>query len=166
VLLHHAAWLSWLARRYDEAIEFGRKVLELDPGFGWAYFWTGLALEQQSRHGDAIAALTRCRELAGNVQIFTGSLGHAYARAGQAKEAQRLLGELEGHSQHGYADPYAIALIHAGRGESDRVFEWLEKGYEDRTTWITVFTKADPRLDPFRQDPRFAALLRRMRLES
>jgi serine/threonine protein kinase len=38
VLLHHAAWLSWLARRYDEAIEFGRKVLELDPGFGWAYF--------------------------------------------------------------------------------------------------------------------------------
>jgi len=55
---------------------------------------------------------------------------------------------------------------HAGRGDSDRVFEWLEKAREERTTWITVFTKADPRLDPFRHDPRFVALLRRMGLDS
>jgi hypothetical protein len=50
-----------------------------------------------------------------------------------------------------------------GLGEKDRAFEWLEKAYEERSD-LLVYLKVEPRLDSLRGDPRFADLLRRMRL--
>ena len=60
---------------------------------------------------------------------------------------------------------YGIAIIHAGLGEKDQAFEWLEKAYEVRDLGM-VFLKVDPTLDPLRSDPRFQDLLRRMNFPS
>ena len=56
-----------------------------------------------------------------------------------------------------------MARIYAGLGEKDKAFEWLEKGYEDRSHRLRI--KVDPPFDPLRSDPRFADLLRRMNLQ-
>jgi hypothetical protein len=47
-------------------------------------------------------------------------------------------------------------------GEKDKAFEWLEKGYGDRSIFAI---KADPIYDSLRSDPRWADLLRRMNLQ-
>ncbi len=164
VLHHHAAWLLWLARRYDDAIAECRKALEMDPNFYLLHFWLGLSLEQQSRHEEAVAALRKAYELAQANPLQAGSLGHALAAAGRRDEAEKVWRELEAQSKTGYVEPYAMALIHAGLGATDRVFEWLEKAYDDISGWLTLCAKGDPRFDHLRPDPRFQDLLRRMGL--
>lgn len=59
---------------------------------------------------------------------------------------------------------YFIAAIHAGLGQKDQAWAWLEKAYDERATWLSMILKVDPRLDSLRSDPRFRDLLRRMNL--
>ena len=47
-------------------------------------------------------------------------------------------------------------------GDDDRVFEWLERAYEDREFGLHVFLKTDPKFARLYPNPRFQALLRRM----
>ena len=56
--------------------------------------------------------------------------------------------------------PYAIAPVHAGLGETDAVFEWLERAYAARDVHL-IFLTADPKWDAYRKDPRFVTLLSR-----
>jgi len=47
--------------------------------------------------------------------------------------------------------------------ELKRMAEQLNKAYEERAGWI-INIKIDPLFDPLRSDPRFAGIVRRMRL--
>jgi serine/threonine-protein kinase len=58
---------------------------------------------------------------------------------------------------------YQIAEIHAFRGEKERAFEWLERGLAVQDSGMR-YTKRDPLLRSLRDDPRYAALLRRLNL--
>ena len=62
-----------------------------------------------------------------------------------------------------YVSPVAFAMLHAGVGEADAAFEWLDRAVEDRRGWL-AYLKVEPLLDPLRGDPRFGRLLERMRL--
>jgi len=55
--------------------------------------------------------------------------------------------------------------FHAGLGEKDQAFEWLEKAYDEHDQGLS-FLKVDPTLEPLRSDPRFQDLLRRMNFPS
>ena len=56
-----------------------------------------------------------------------------------------------------------VALVHAGLGEADRMFDWLASACQEHDT-VLVFTLPDPALADMRADPRFADLLRRVGL--
>jgi hypothetical protein len=70
-------------------------------------------------------------------------------------------------SKQAYVLAWSIAVVHAALGEKDKDFEWLEKGYEERSLGVTYFLaiKVDPVFDPLRSDPCFADLMRRMNLQ-
>jgi hypothetical protein len=51
-----------------------------------------------------------------------------------------------------------------GLGEIDPAFEWLEKGIGEYTMMLN-FAAVNPVLDPLRSDPRFAELLRKLKLK-
>ena len=57
-----------------------------------------------------------------------------------------------------------IATVYAGLGEKDKAFEFLEKAYQDKSTDLPYFLKADLRMDSLRSDPRFQDLMRRVGL--
>ena len=50
-----------------------------------------------------------------------------------------------------------------GLGARSSTFEWLEKAYEDHSTWLFLI-KVDPRFYTIRDDPRYRDLVRRMRI--
>ena len=60
-------------------------------------------------------------------------------------------------------DSYGIAAVHAYRGEIDDAFRWLDRAYREHAYGMLVL-KTDPLLRNLHGDPRFAALLNRMRL--
>ena len=89
---------------------------------------------------------------------------YAYARAGQKKEALAILDSLARQSQHAYVASDIVASVYFAMGDTDRAFEYLEKGYDERAGWMALL-KVDPIWDPIRADPRFIQLLKKMRLE-
>jgi hypothetical protein len=53
-----------------------------------------------------------------------------------------------------------MALVYAGLGEREAVFEWLDKAYAARDVHL-IFLPVDPKWDPYRADARLEALLAR-----
>jgi hypothetical protein len=63
-----------------------------------------------------------------------------------------------------YFSPFFTALIHFRLGENDRGFALMDKGMEDGDHWVE-FIKVFPAFDGVRSDPRYAELIRTLRLE-
>lgn len=150
------------ARRYDEAIEHLRKTIDLDPTFAEAHFHLGLAYEGKGMYDGAAGEFEKAAELFGD-KSMKAWVGRVYALSGRRSQALRVLGEAAETSKHEHISPYPLAAIYAALGAKDKAFEWLEKVYQERSSYV-VFINVDPVLDGLRDDPRFADLLRRIGL--
>jgi len=58
---------------------------------------------------------------------------------------------------------YQVAEVYAARGETDKAFQWLNRAIQQRDPG-TPELKTGPLMKSLRQDPRYAELLKRMRL--
>jgi tetratricopeptide (TPR) repeat protein len=150
------------ARDYAGAIRQSLKTLELDSNFSRALFWLGLSYEQTARLPEAIRALERTVALA-PIPLYQAALGHAYAVAGERAKAQRILQSLLDRSRSGYVLWSDIAMLHAGLGEREHTLEALDRAFDAREPYM-VFLNVDPRFDPYRNEPRFRDLVRRIGL--
>ena len=155
-------WTFYLRHQYDEALAHYRKTLELDPNFVMASVWMAQALEQKQMYGEAMAELERARKI-DDWSWIVAEIGCVNALSNKREEARKVVAELIARSAHEYIDETIIAYIFVALGDTDQTFAWLNKAYESRggnVPWITV----EPKFDSIRSDPRFGALLRRMRL--
>lgn len=58
---------------------------------------------------------------------------------------------------------YQIAEVYSRRGEKDRALEWLGRACQTRDSGL-IFIKADLFLSSLRGDPRYTALLEKMKM--
>ncbi|HKQ04204.1 MAG TPA: winged helix-turn-helix domain-containing protein [Blastocatellia bacterium] len=158
----HLGWIYYMAGRYDEAIAHCLKLLAVDPGFFPVYRYLGLSYEQKGMYKEAIAAFDRGIKLSGS-PLLVALIGHAYAVAGNRKEAERVLDELQEMSGQRYVSPCTVAAIYAGLRDSERTFEWLEKAIAERDIWL-MNLRVDPVFKEMRGDRRFKAILLRLGL--
>jgi adenylate cyclase len=160
----HLAWHYLYARQYDRALDQIEKTIEMDENFAQSYPWLGLILEQQGKYAEAIAAFQKAISLfPGGSSIAQAELAHTYALSGNREAAQKIIAELQELAKKRYVSSFQIAAIHAGLGEKDQAFAWLEKAYEERSDGL-VNLRADQRFDSLRSDPRYKDLARRVGL--
>jgi DNA-binding winged helix-turn-helix (wHTH) protein/TolB-like protein/Tfp pilus assembly protein PilF len=155
--------IFYLSRRYDQSIDAYRKVIDLDPYYARAYTRLGMTYAVKGAFTDAIREFGESERLAGADPYLDGLLGYARARSGNTVKAREVLEQLIRRSRRENVPAYSMALVYIGLGERDKALEWLDKAFQDRSTYL-VYAKIDPLLDPVRSDPRFAALLHRMGL--
>jgi TolB-like protein/Tfp pilus assembly protein PilF len=153
----------YMARRYDEAIEQIRKTLELEPHFFIAYHVRARAYEQKKMYAEAIADCQEWARVFNDDPMALATLGHIYATMGKRKEAEEIIGKMQGMSGQRYFSSYWIALVYAGLGDNDKAFQYFEKAFEERY-FLMIWINSDPRLDNIRSDPRFANLVHRIGL--
>lgn len=156
-------WAYYFARDYERAVEQGRKALELEPRFDFAYWIIGVALAQQGRMDESINALNQAVLLTGGGLTFEAHLGYAYALSGKREEARQVLADLEEIAKEKYVSAYYFAIIYLGLGEQELTFQWLERAAEERAGFL-AFIKVEPMFDSLRADERFSELLGRMGL--
>jgi TolB-like protein/DNA-binding winged helix-turn-helix (wHTH) protein/Flp pilus assembly protein TadD len=159
----NVAQILYFARRYDEAIEQCRKTLELDPNYFMTHTYLGQAYIQKGRHSEAIEALQKAVTLSERNPDIVAILGYAYAAAGNREEAEKIRSELIALSRHRHVPAYPIAEIYAELDQKDEAFAWLERAYQEHAGHL-VSIKVEPTFDSLRPDPRYADLLRRLRL--
>lgn len=152
-----SAQTAYNARNFVLAERHARQALAIDPNFWGGYVNLGQALAGQSRFEEALVAIAEGYRLAGNAKGLTRR-AYVLARMGRAAEARRLVAELERSTRP--IPPYEIAAVHAGLGDADEAFAWLDTAYAVRDANL-VFLPVDPKLDAVRADPRFQALLDR-----
>ena len=158
----HAAMVALQQHRTDDAIEYARTALELDPGFLFAHVWLGMAYEHQRQHDAAIAefekAMPPLREAAPGWQ---GLLVHALARANRRADAEMILADLQQCARRRYVDSLLQAVAHVGLNQHEEAIDCLERAADERSALLVV---GYPVLDPLRSHPRFIRLMARLRL--
>jgi len=162
------AWLGImlaLQRHYDRCIEEGRKLSDLDAKYFPAHFVMALGYRYQKKFEEAVAAQRRAVEFSGGTAGMLGWLGLTLAESGDTAAARNLLWQLRRMAAERYVPPCSFAWIHLGLGEIDAAFEWLNRAV-DECDQLLMPIKTYGMLDPIRSDPRYAALLRRMNLDT
>jgi TolB-like protein/Tfp pilus assembly protein PilF len=154
----------YLSRQYDQAIQQYRNAIRLDPKFVQAHLWFGRPFLQKRMYREAIAELTQAVKLSGESTISLAMLGHAYAAAGKRKEAGYFLTKLMERAKLQYVSSYWIAMVHIGLGDKTESFDWLEKAFQERSSWL-AWSGVEPRFDTLRSDPRFTTLMAKMKLK-
>jgi hypothetical protein len=101
--------------------------------------------------------------MSGESTISLAMLGHANGTAGKRDDAKKILEKLTERSKHQYVPSYWIAMIHVGLGDQEEALTWLERAFQERSSWL-VWARVEPRFDFLHSDPRFEGLLGRMRL--
>lgn len=169
----HLGWMLLDAGRTGRAIEQLRKAIELDPEFVLAHWLLGCAHASESRHEVALPELEMAVALSNRLPWMVAALAVGYAGAGRTEEARRLLEELRARASAEYVRAFHLAAVCAALGETEEAFVWLEKAYEEHDVNFLLLregghlpaTSLMTLPDPFRSDPRYRALLRKVGLE-
>ncbi len=96
-----------------------------------------------------------------HVMIIRTHVAVTYAKVGKIVEAREMLKESEASWKPGDGSAIWIAGAHVRLVENDAAFEWLEKAFQERATFM-AFLKMHPFFADLRGDPRFAALAKRI----
>ena len=162
--LSKAAWsnlcrLLTSSREFAAALEANQRALDIDPGF--AYALNNLGRLQLFTGQPTLALLTFKRVNIDELR-FMGTAVSEHA-LGHKIESQQALDALIAKGAAGWA--YQIGEVYAWRGENDKAFEWLERAYTQRDS-ASPGLKVSPiiQFSNLPKDPRYAALLRRLKL--
>jgi len=161
-VLRGKALVNYQLRDYKALIEAGRQCVASDANSWLAHFYIGVGLEGSGQAQKAIPEYQKAVELSQGNSDPTAALAHAYAATGRREEAKKILHEWQRQSESSYVSPYMIATVHAGLGDTDKAFEYLERAYQERSSDLPYFLKADLRVDNLRSDPCFQDLMHRM----
>ena len=151
----------WNQRRYDEAMRWANKTLELDATHGLAReFLAGAywAIGDFDRH---MAENIKHAAAHGVPAAALDELGRAYAEGGRTGVV-RLALQQAAQQPKGFPE-FQIALMHAELGDLDAALPHLERAIDARDPCLVDLAVA-PQWDAFRADSRFQRCLAGMRL--
>ena len=154
------AQVAFLAREYAEAIEFAQQASVIERDFWIADYQLAMAYEQANKHDLALQVLERHQASPRPNSKVLSLRGYVLGKSGRSAEARAVLATLEAASRARYIPPYARALVHAGLGDQAAALDWLEKAIDVRDVHL-IAIPTDPKWDPLRRHPRFAAILKR-----
>ena len=133
-----------------------RRLLELDPAYIGAHGYAAFTELLMGKQVDALAEA----EHETDEESRLSNLVLIYSAMGRKTDSDTALRQLE--SKFANVAPYDIGAAHAYRGEGDAAVTWLERAYRLRDGKL-VLLKVDPLLRNLRGDPRYNALMRKLK---
>jgi len=158
-----AAYLLEAGRR-DEARARLNRALDIAPRFWLAHCTQGLLLLADQQPDNAVAEMRLAVALADGTSRPSALLGICLARLGQVDEARAILNQLLALEKTRYVPPTSLASIYAALGEVEPALDALDRAFLTRDTRLT-FLKDDPRLASLHREPRFIALVHKLKLD-
>jgi TolB-like protein/DNA-binding winged helix-turn-helix (wHTH) protein len=160
------AVIGYHSRDYGALIDIDRLFVREDPNNWLAHYWLGVGYEGSGQKLRAISEYGKAVALSLGDTDPTAALAYTYATSGKKSEARKILSQWLRQSESSYVSPYMIATVYAGLGSKDKALEYLEKAFQERSSDLSYFLRADLRMDSLRSDPRFQDLMHRMNFPS
>jgi adenylate cyclase len=145
------------AGELQQCLQVRLRLLQMHPEFDGINSSVGIARLYLGQYTAALAAMQRDPR----PDYKLHGLAIVYSALGRRIESDAALNSLV--EKFSSRDPYGIAQVHAYRGEVDDAFQWLDRAYREHDTGM-LDLKTDPLLRSLHSDPRFQALLIRMKL--
>lgn len=191
VCIRSAASSAAFLGRLEEALQLGRRAVDLDPlnAESWMTLGEtehlmgqldkaaedvkkGLELNRDAWPGSALLSQIyvmqgRPQDAVPEIELVRSDFIRmflypiAYHALGREKESDATLKELI--AKYHESGAYQIAAVYAFRNQRDEALEWLERAYAQCDSGL-IGTKVEPLLKNLHNDPRFAAFLKKLNL--
>ena len=147
---------------YEAALRHYREALVADPHSPISYWGLGKTLNAQGKYPEAQAVLHSFRQRNGfEPPLLTAEIGYSLGASGDRRQALAVIHRLTGEQGRLFVDPYLVSIVFLSFGDRDAAFRWLNTALDQRSAFlISVLT--EPKWQPIRADPRFAAIVERM----
>ncbi|HBH82638.1 MAG: hypothetical protein A2X03_09990 [Bacteroidetes bacterium GWA2_40_15] len=159
----NAATLYWLTGDDKKVLEYGRRLVELEPNFYGGHYYIGVGLIGLKRYEEAVH---EC-EIAvhQNYSSFTlYRLGLIYGLMGEKVKAREVLEKMKKLRNTQSVSNFDMGGVYMVLGEFDNAFQYFEKAIE-KHEGLMLFIKVNIRYFPeFEQDPRTKQLLEKIGL--
>ena len=146
-------WLEtnyFYAGYYDKAIDHIKKMLLVDSTFIWTYIHMAHNYTLKGDSANALKYADKAMSI-GDTRInplLASTVAWVYAKSGKQEEALEILTSIQKSS----VDPWSIAFIYSGLGESEKAIDLLYKAYEEGSRSVSYFKD-------LKENPRFINLL-------
>lgn len=143
-------------RQYEACIAEAKLTQKLAPALALPAYFIALSLIMTGRASQAQAYL---ETMPPDLTVRLAGEAIVAAKLGNTAASDKKLEQLAGI--YGDAASYQFAQAYSQRGDADRAFAALERGFAVKDPGLNTLT-VDPLLDPIRRDPRFQALANRL----
>ena len=151
--------------RLDEAMSLLAEITKFHPEVNFASNWTvALFYARKGLRIEALRTVDKLIESEEKSPIVLMNMGCVYAMVGEKNKARKILEDLIELSKRTYVDAWGIASLAGELRLDDLAFEWLNKGYNDRSPNMS-YVPLDTSLAHLHKDPRFIELMRKMGLD-
>jgi serine/threonine-protein kinase len=152
-----------MAGDYEKEIEYGKRLVELEPNFWGGHSHIGRGLMYLKRYEEAVPEL----EMAVRQNCTSLTLRYLALLYGLMEEkvkAREVLGKMENLRSTQWVGNYEMGQVYMALGEFDNAFQYFEKAFEKHEGFMLYF-KYFIRLFPeFEKDPRTKIVLDRIGL--
>jgi len=155
---NHAAILTNM-HRYDDALALLNGLITANPDFPVFYISRGDLYWTLANQDAAAADWAMGMKKSGRPE-WADAFAAGYQKGKIKGACEGVLEVLKSEKQREYVSPNEIVRYYALMGDRDHTFEWLEKGYTERSGRME-YVKVEVFLEPYRSDPRYIDLLKR-----
>ena len=156
-------WMYVFGGQFEESLPRFQKALELKPRYALAQWLTGHALALLGHFDEAIPILESGVETVKRSPWMLSYLGHALGLAGQRGRALEIAAELTDPARQPVDVPFYRAVVWAGLGDADNMFQCLEQACAERHVRM-AWLRSDESFRDFRADRRFKEIEARIGL--
>jgi tetratricopeptide (TPR) repeat protein len=157
------AWGHAARGETAESEKWMQRLKELDSANQFYDFTLALVLEQRRDFEGAVRYTEEALRKHPTNSGYVWALGYYYGLLGKRSEAIKMLEKYNAVPDGTFEKPFGLAMIHAGLGEKDETFRFLEAAFNEHSIFFRVLRYAG--FDPsVREDPRYARLFERAKL--
>ncbi|MBU2494493.1 MAG: guanylate cyclase [Bacteroidetes bacterium] len=146
-------------KEFQKSLEIFERVLEMNPDYRPAIYGLGWANWHLGNKEKAVEIFEKIPVLIGDNTKGITPLGYIYGRMGRIKDAEECISLLEKREKNDSEVSLEIdfAVIYAGLGKMEKVFEYLNKAYNKKFGSL-LFIKSF-QWNYIQEDPRYKELL-------
>jgi serine/threonine protein kinase/tetratricopeptide (TPR) repeat protein len=146
------------------ALEYGRRCKEMDPDSLLTQWVHGLTAQAAGEYEEALLAYSRAEAVSGGHGYPIAGLVQTYAETGRTTEARREYDRLKDMATRIHVAPTILSLAASALDEMDLAIDLAQEACDERDPLLVIFARVFPLYRRVREDPRFADVLRRLKL--
>ena len=150
--------------RWSEAVEHGRRGVQLDPNSYLAQWSLAVALQYVAEYEEGASAAERALAMSGRQSWAMMTLASIYAAWGKPDKARAVYRELEARSAREYIQPTSLAVAAVAAGEIDLAIGFARQAVDERDPLFVMMARTWPDFEVLRADSRFRDIVGRLGL--